>query len=504
MSLLSKSSLIRPFAWHISRSLVKEQYHILQIQQDIFHKILSKTARTSFGIEFGIEKKMSLDIYNDRLAIRDYEDYIPFINRISQGEKNVLWPRLPQYFVGTSGTTTGVKYIPQTRESLPFHFSTARNAALNYCYQNKLLEIFDGNLLFLSGSPELYMHGKISTGRLSGIINHVIPQWLRTNHLPSLEVNKTANWEDKIHKVVKECLTGDLRMISGIPPWLLMFLEKSLDISGKSTIKDVYPNLKLCIHGGVNFQPYQHRFDALIGKKMHYLDTFPASEGFLGYQLEMGNEFSLAANAGSFFQFLRFENGQVIKDRIIGLPEVELGQNYAVVMSTFAGFHNYVLGDVIKFTSIDPYRFKYVGRTSAYISAFGEHVTMEDVEWVIEKYAQLEKFTSVTEYTVCPNIQDDVGSKPFHEWFIEFHEIPDNLDEIASTLDKLMMGKNFHYADLRNGNIIAKLQIRLIPPGRFIKSLLANNIIDGQNKIPRIRNDRKIADLLVQHSTDKR
>ena len=469
----------------------------LEVQNQTFKRLIQKAQTTEFGKDHKFYEIKSYEQYQKHVPIRTYEDFRPFIDRIFEGHTSVLWPGKPKYFVATSGTTSGVKYIPLTKESVPFHFKSARNAVIAYAYKHNLLDIFDGKLLFLSGSPKLTWRSGYRIGRLSGIVNHQIPGWLRFNQIPSYEINSIPNWEEKINKIVETVKQRDLRMLSGIPPWMLMFLRTLEDsIQGKSVL-DVMPNIRLLVHGGVNFRPYVKHFQQFFGPDFPMVETYPSTEGFVAFQeLKDQRDLLLNLNSGVFFEFVPLSEINSENPSRFQLGEVKIGQPYVLIINSNAGLWAYNLGDTIEFTSTHPFRIRFLGRISHYISAFGEHILANEVETAIER-VNSQFGVAIREFTVAPELKPSGAGLPHHQWFIEFEQVPTDLESYAKALDNQMRNINFHYEDLVKGKIIAPLVIKPVPHGSFNQYMNEIGKLGGQNKLPRLKNDREIVDKLV-------
>lgn len=461
--------------------------------QDAILKNLIKTGKsTEFGREHKLEAVATYEEFKQAVPIRDYEQFKPYIEKIKEGKHNILWKGQPIYFAKTSGTTSGVKYIPITSESIPNHINSARNALLSYMAETGNTSFADGKMIFLSGSPELERIGGIPTGRLSGIVNHHIPRYLRTNQLPTYETNCIEDWETKLDKIVDETISQDMTLISGIPPWVQMYFDR-LQVRSSKKVKDLFPNLSVLVHGGVNFDPYKAKLFESIGKKVDAIETFPASEGFFAFQDTQTEEgLLLNTNSGIFFEFI--PAGEIFNENPtrLSLHQVKVGENYALIINSNAGLWGYNIGDTVKFVSIDPYRLVVTGRIKHFISAFGEHVIGEEVEQSLLKAAR-EESVHITEFTVAPFIHQGDGQS-FHEWFIEFENEPANLQEFAHKVDNNLRQKNIYYDDLIRGNILQPLKISKVKKNGFIDYMKSIGKLGGQNKVPRLSNDRKIVD----------
>ncbi len=489
-----KSLLARPFANYIYNKTKKSMHTALGDQDEIF-KMLLKTGKTTiFGKDHGLEGVNDHAAYRQAVPIRDYEQLKPYINQVKEGKQNVLWKGRPIYFAKTSGTTSGVKYIPITKDSIPNHINTARNALLCYIGETGKSAFTNGKMIFLSGSPELERIGDIPTGRLSGIVNHHIPGYLRANQLPSYETNCIEDWETKLDRIVAETIQKDMTLISGIPPWMQMYFDRITEKTGKK-VSEIFPNFSLMVQGGVNFDPYKARIFESIGKKIDTVELFPASEGFFAFQDSQEAEgLLLNTNSGIFFEFV--PAGEIFAENPtrLTLKDVKIGENYAMIINSNAGLWGYNLGDTVKFVSTDPYRLIVSGRIKHFISAFGEHVIGEEVEYALLKAAE-EEGVAVTEFTVAPMIQQGEG-KSYHEWFIEFENEPADISVFMLKVDDNLRKKNVYYDDLISGNILQKLQLRRIRKNGFIDYMKSVGKLGGQNKVPRLSNDRVIADQL--------
>ncbi len=463
-------------------------------QDDILKSLLRVGKSTEFGKDHKFGEIDNYTSYKQAVSIKDYEGFKPYIEKIKEGKHNILWKGKPIYFAKTSGTTSGVKYIPITESSIPNHINTARNALLCYMAETGNTSFANGKMIFLSGSPELERIAGIPTGRLSGIVNHHIPKYLRTNQLPSYETNCIEDWETKLQKIVQETINQNMTLISGIPPWVQMYFDHLQEKSGKK-IKDLFPNFSVMVHGGVNFEPYKAKLFESIGKKIDAIETFPASEGFFAFQ-DTQTEEGLLLNtcSGIFFEFIPASEIFNEKPTRLSLHEVKVGENYALIINSNAGLWGYNIGDTVKFVSTSPYRIVVTGRTKHFISAFGEHVIGEEVEQSLLRAAE-EENVRITEFTVAPMIGEGDG-KSYHQWLIEFQNEPSDLNAFAKKVDDNLRGKNIYYDDLIKGNILQPLQISVLQKGGFIEYMKSVGKLGGQNKVPRLSNDRKIANEL--------
>lgn len=491
MNMKIKSFLARPFASYVYKAIQKGMTSAVADQEAILKGLLQVGSKTEFGTEHKLNEVKGYVEFREAVPVRDYEQFSPYIARIKEGRHNILWKGLPIYFAKTSGTTSGIKYIPITKDSISNHILTARNALLCYMAVSGNTAFSDGKMIFLSGSPELERIGGIPTGRLSGIVNHHIPGYLRTNQLPSYETNCIEDWETKLDKIVEETVRQNMTLISGIPPWVQMYFDRLIAMK-KMPIKDIFPDFSVLVHGGVNFEPYKHRLFDSIGKPVDTIETFPASEGFFAFQDSRDQEgLLLNTNSGIFFEFI--PASEIGKERPVrlSLKEVTTGENYALVVSNNAGLWGYSVGDMVRFVSVNPYRLVVVGRTKHFISAFGEHVIGEEVEYSLMK-AAMEAGLHITEFTVAPMIRQDTG-KSYHEWFVEFEERPADLGDFEVRVDNNLRAKNIYYDDLITGHILQPLRIRTVKKNGFIDYMKSVGKLGGQNKVPRLSNDRNLA-----------
>jgi len=499
-----KSLLAKPFAAYIHKQIRKGMETAVQDQQQIFQQLIKTAQHTEFGKDHDFAAIKNYEDFVKRVPLRDYEAFKPYIEKIKQGKHNVLWKGQPIYFAKTSGTTSGVKYIPITKDSIPNHINTARNALLCYMAESGNTRFADGKLIFLSGSPELERVGGIPTGRLSGIVNHHVPKYLRANQLPSYSTNCIEEWEEKLDKIVDETISQNMTLISGIPPWMQMYFDRLTERTGKK-IGDLFPNFSVMVQGGVNFEPYKAKLFESIGKTIDCIELFPASEGFFAFQDLPPNKITtketgllLNTNSGIFFEFV--PAGEIFNDNPtrLSLEQVKVGENYALIINSNAGLWGYNLGDTIRFVTTDPYRIVVTGRTKHFISAFGEHVIGEEVEAALLPVAA-EAGVRITEFTVAPFIATGAG-KSFHQWFIEFENQPDDLAAFAKKIDDQLRKKNVYYDDLIAGNILQTLQIAPVKRNGFIDYMKSIGKLGGQNKVPRLSNDRVIAEALLPYT----
>ncbi|MEO6977060.1 MAG: GH3 auxin-responsive promoter family protein, partial [Mucilaginibacter sp.] len=487
------------FAAIVNSRLNKLRKNAVALQQKTFQQLIAKAQSTAFGADHHFEKINNYDDFKKNVPIRDYEQLRPYIDRVTKGEENVLWPGKPAYLSKTSGTTSGVKYIPISKESMPQHINAARNALLSYIHETGNADFVDGKLIFLQGSPVLDIKAGIATGRLSGIVAHHVPGYLQKNRMPSYDTNCIDDWEQKVDAIVEETKNQDMRLISGIPPWCQMYFDRLSAVSGGKKIKDIFPNFKLFVHGGVNYEPYRARMEESIGFKIDSIETYPASEGFIAFQDSQKEKgLLLMVDSGIFYEFVPTDEYFNENPARLSLKDVELDKNYALILNTSAGLWGYSLGDTVKFVSKKPYKIVVTGRIKHYISAFGEHVIGEEVEQALMSVAN-QKGVDVIEFTVAPQVNPPAGQLPYHEWFIEFGKAPADVTAFALEVDKALQKKNIYYFDLISGNILQPLVIQSLKKDTFINYMRSQGKLGGQNKVPRLSNDRKIADELKEY-----
>lgn len=493
MSLLS--ALSRPMAALVAAQTRSWSRHPRRAQLRIFDELVRNGRMTAFGRDHAFDTIRTYTHFSKQVPVRDYEGLRPWLDRVKAAEDSILWPGKPLYLSKTSGTTSGAKYIPITRASIPNHIESTRNALLNYIHRTGKARFLDGKLIFISGSPALDTTNGILTGRLSGIVNHHVPAYLRRNQLPSYATNTIEDWELKVDAIVEETLRADMRFISGIPPWVQMYFDRLTSRTGKP-IKDIFPNFELFVYGGVNYEPYRNKIEQSIGRTIDSIELYPASEGFIAYQDIPGDPgMLLMLNSGIFYEFIPLAEYFTPNPTRLPIWEVQPGVNYAVVLNTNAGLWGYSLGDTVRFVSTDPYRLVVTGRVKHFISAFGEHVIAEEVEKALAAAARL-VHAEVIEFTVAPQVSPPEGGLPYHEWFIEFGKAPENLEKFRMAIDESLQRQNIYYRDLIAGHILQTLRIRALPRDTFINYMRAQGKLGGQNKVPRLSNDRTLVESL--------
>ena len=491
-----KELLAKPFAKQIQKRVKKWSDRPFETQKKVFQELIGSATTTAFGKDHDF---VSINTYKDfvkRVPIRDYEALKVYVDRVVKGEENVLWKGKPIYFAKTSGTTSGAKYIPITKESMPYHVEAARNAILLYVAETGKTDFVNGKMIFLQGSPILEEKNGINLGRLSGIVAHYIPKYLQKNRMPSWETNCIEDWEAKVNAIVEETLPENMTIISGIPSWVQMYFERLQEKTGKK-IGDIFKNFNLFIFGGVNYEPYRTKFENLIGRKVDSIELYPASEGFFAFQDKQEEKgMLLMLNSGIFYEFVKADEFYNENPKRLSIEEVEIGVNYVMIISTNAGLWAYNIGDTVEFTSLKPFRVIVTGRIKHFISAFGEHVIGKEVEQAMQE-ATKNTSLGITEFTVAPQINTKV-ELPYHEWFIEFENKPENIKDLAVKIDKSMQNQNSYYLDLIKGKVLQPLKITVVKKEGFKNYMKSVGKLGGQNKVPRLANDRKIADALYE------
>jgi len=507
-----KSTLAKPMAAFAVMQINKWKNNALAAQEKVFRNLIKQARNTVFGKDHNFSTISSYDDYKNHIPVKDYEGLKPYIERVVAGEANVLWPGKPQYLAKTSGTTSGTKYIPISNLSMPEHVKAARNALLCYIHETGKSDFIDGRIIFLQGSPVLELSNGTAIGRLSGIVANHVPAYLQKNRLPSYETNSIEDWEEKIEAIVDETINEDMRLISGIPPWVQMYFDRLAVRTGGRKIKDIFKNFSLFVYGGVNFEPYRARFEESIGKRIDSIETYPASEGFIAFQDSQKEKgLLLLVNSGIFYEFIPSDEYYNENPARISLKDVELDRNYALILNSNAGLWGYSIGDTIKFVSKNPYRIIVTGRIKHYISAFGEHVIGEEVEFAILSVAK-EENVEITEFTVAPQVIPGANAKgspdgssdgslkepqlPYHEWYVEFAKAPADLKSFSMKVDKSLQDRNSYYFDLIEGKVLQPLIMHELKKDAFRDYMKEQGKLGGQNKVPRLSNDRLIADEL--------
>ncbi|MET3025473.1 GH3 auxin-responsive promoter family protein [Flavobacterium sp. UW10123] len=490
-----KSIAAKIFARKIYKQTLRWTENPVETQHKVFKSLIENAENTEFGKDHHFSQIKTFDDFQKRVPVRDYEDLKPYVEKVVKGEADILWKGKPLYFAKTSGTTSGAKFIPLTKESMPYHIEAARNAILHYINETGNADFVDGKMIFLQGSPILTEKYGIKFGRLSGIVAHFVPKYLQKNRMPSWETNCIEDWETKVDAIVDETIKEDMSVISGIPSWVQMYFERLEQKSGGKKISEIFKNFNLFIYGGVNYEPYRAKFEQMIGKKVDSIELFPASEGFFAYQDSQKEKgMLLLLNSGIFYEFIKVDEFFNENPKVYTIGEVEVGVNYVLIISTNAGLWRYNIGDTVQFTSLAPYRVIVSGRIKHYISAFGEHVIANEVENAMKEAVNSTNIV-INEFTVAPQITPASGL-PYHEWLIEFEKEPENMEAFAETIDNSMRKQNIYYDDLITGNVLRKVVITKVSKNGFQDYMKSQGKLGGQNKIPRLSNDRNIADNL--------
>ncbi|MFJ1327728.1 GH3 auxin-responsive promoter family protein [Capnocytophaga canimorsus] len=491
-----KSFLAKIFAASVRKKIDRWANRPVETQEKVFQELIQSAKNTQFGKDHHFQEIISHSDFVKNVPIRDYEALKPYIERVVSGEENVLWQGKPIYFAKTSGTTSGAKYIPITKASMPYHIEAARDAILCYIHQTQKADFVNGKMIFLQGSPVLEEKNGIKLGRLSGISAHYVPKYLQKNRMPSWQTNCIDDWETKVDAIVQETQNEDMTVISGIPSWVQMYFEKLREKSGKN-VGDLFKNFHLFIYGGVNYEPYRQKFEHLIGRKVDSIELFPASEGFFAYQDSQTEKgMLLLLNSGIFYEFIKADDFFSKNPKRLTIKDIEIGVNYVMIISTNAGLWAYNIGDTVQFTSTKPYRVVVSGRIKHFISAFGEHVIAKEVEEAIRK-ATAGTDIRITEFTVAPQVNPDQNELPYHEWFIEFENEPADLKSFALKIDALMQEQNSYYFDLIQGKVLQPLKITQVAKDGFSDYMKSLGKLGGQNKVQRLANDRKIVEQLA-------
>ena len=490
-----KAFLAKVYAARTYKKINNWSSNPIETQNRVFKSLISEAATTKFGVDHDFIEISSHEDFIKRVPVRDYEALKPYVDKVVAGDSNVLWKGKPLYFAKTSGTTSGAKYIPITKESMPSHVEAAKNAILLYIHETGNTQIVDRKMIFLQGSPVLENKNGVQLGRLSGIVAHYVPKYLQKNRLPSLETNCIEDWETKVNKIVQETLNEDMSIIAGIPSWVQMYFEKIIEQKGQR-VGEIFKNFNLFIFGGVNYEPYRSKFEALIGRKVNSIELYPASEGFFAFQdRQNAKGMLLQLDSGMFYEFIAADTFFETSSKRLTLKDVKIGVNYVIIISTNAGLWAYNIGDTIQFTCLAPFRVIVSGRIKHFISAFGEHVIAKEVEHALLS-ALNETDISVSEFTVAPQIEPSNGL-PYHEWFIEFETTPSDITAFASKIDAAMQLQNSYYKDLIQGKVLQPLVVTSVSKAGFQNYMKTIGKLGGQNKTPRLSNDRKIADALT-------
>jgi len=471
----------------------------IQTQENVFYFLISKGRKTAFGKMHQFSTITNYSKFSKNIPIRTYEEFSVFIERAREGEQNVLWPGKINWFAKSSGTTNAQsKFIPVTQESLEdCHFKGGKDMLSLYGNNFPFSDMYSGKGLMLGGSINNSEKGNYKDGDLSAILLHEFPFWVNYHRIPDIETALMSEWEEKLERIAQQAVHANITNLTGVPSWMLILLKRVLAISGKNNISEVWPNLELYMHGGVNFEPYRKQFNTLIpSKKMNYLEGYNASEGFIGIQDKNPSEgLLLMLDYGIFYEFIPMDNYKKEILEAIPLKEVQKNIDYALVISTNGGLWRYLIGDVIRFTTLSPFRIKIIGRTKSFLNAFGEELIVENTDKALLAACSI-CTASIKDYTVAPIFIDD--SSGGHQWLIEFKTPPVDLVVFTTKLDNKLKQLNSDYAAKRSNNlIIGAPEIVCIENNEFYKWLAKHNRLGGQYKIPRLCNNREIVDEIL-------
>ena len=471
----------------------------IQVQESVFNYLIKKGIKTKFGEDHQFEKITNYITFKNQIPIRTYEDFDHYITKIRKGGEDILWPGKINWFAKSSGTTNNKsKFIPVTKESLEdCHFKAGKDMLSIYENNFPKINIYNGKGIMLGGSMTKSKKRKFKDGDLSAILLDEFPFWVNYHRVPDINTALMKEWDEKLDKIAKQAINENITNLTGVPSWMLILLKRILQLSGKNNILELWPNLELYMHGGVNFEPYRQQFEEIIpSDKMNYLEGYNASEGFFGVQDKNPSEgILLMLDYGIFYEFIpmyKYRNG---KTDAINLSEVELNRDYALIITTNGGLWRYVIGDVIKFTSLFPFRIKITGRTESYVNAFGEELMVHNTDTAISNTCKQFK-CSIIDYTVAPIfITKKSGG---HQWFIEFANKPRNLNLFMKEIDWQIQQLNSDYEAKRNNNLILREpELVVIENNEFYIWLKNNRKLGGQNKIPRLSNNREIAEKIL-------
>ncbi len=470
----------------------------LEVQNEVLINLLKNAENTEFGKKYNFNSIKDYSSFSNNIPLTDYENFLKYIERSIKGESNIFWSSAIKWYAQSSGTTNSVsKFIPVSKESLEeCHYKAGKDVLCLYVNNNKDSNLFSGKSLRLGGSKKLYENNNNYFGDLSAILIDNLPLWAEMLSAPNNEISLMDKWDEKIKAIINSTLNENITSLAGVPSWMLILLNKTLEERNETTIKDIWENLEVYFHGGVNFDPYINQFKSVLGDGVRFYETYNASEGFFAIQDRNDhNDMLLMLDYGIYFEFETLDNK--LKPKIINLSKVKLDTNYALIISTNAGLWRYKIGDTIKFTSLDPFRIKITGRTKSFINAFGEELIIENAENALNKTLLKHKST-IVEYTVAPSFisKKDSGC---HQWLIEFEKKPSDISKFCEDLDKYLQELNSDYKSKRFKNITMKrLEIIVAKEKLFFEWLKFKNKLGGQNKIPRLCNDRMIIDELIK------
>src|SRR5579871_92184 len=495
MKLLSPaiSRLARLRLWQIEQWMQNP----VDMQRQVLQHLVTSAQYTEFGRKYNFSKIFSIKEFKKAVPIHEYDDLKPYIQRIMNGEQNILWDTPVSWFGKSSGTTSDKsKFIPVSEESLQdCHYKGAKDVLTMYYNFNPDSDLLTGKGLVIGGSHNInQLNEEAHYGDLSALLLQNSPFWATWLRTPELNIALLDEWENKIEKLAQNTINENVTSISGVPTWTMVLIKRILEMTGKTTLGEVWPSLELYIHGGVSFTPYREQFEKLIGRKINYLDMYNASEGFFAAQANPNDDgMLLFLDHGIFMEFMPIEEYGRQQPETIGLKDVEIGEQYALVINTNGGLWRYLLGDTIQFTSLNPYRIKVTGRLKHYINAFGEEVIVDNSDKAIA--IACEKTNAVVnDYTAAPVYFSD-NSNGAHEWLIEFEKIPENISHFTYELDNALKNINSDYEAKRHKDIALRMPlVKALPKGLFTEWLRSKGKLGGQHKVPRLSNDRKYID----------
>jgi hypothetical protein len=486
------------FGWFMKKRIHQIELfkkYPVEVQHELFRNLMDQGSLTRFGLEHNFSRIQTVEDYKKAVPIRNYEQFKSYIDLLRDGQQNVLWHSKLKWFAKSSGTTDDrSKYIPVSKEALEeCHYKGGKDLLALYYIQRPNANVYSGKSLILGGSSRINSFNEDGyTGDLSAIIIRNLPVWVELKRTPSRDIALMDNWEEKIEMIAQTTVHEDVTMMAGVPSWTMVLLKRIMELRNTDNILDIWPNLELFMHGGVSFKPYREQFKKLIPSEgMNYLETYNASEGFFGIQDRLGHDdMLLMLDYGIFYEFMPMSEYGKPHPKTIDLKDVQLGENYAIVISTNGGLWRYLVGDTIKFTSTSPYRIQVSGRTKHYINAFGEELMVENADIAMQHAAELTN-AQVTDYTAAPVFMSEKSSGA-HEWLIEFERLPGNIEEFIHHLDTKLREINSDYDAKRAFDFILKKPIvQALSSGTFYNWLKRKDKLGGQNKVPRLCNDRR-------------
>lgn len=470
-----------------------------KIQHEQWESLIRKALRTEYGEKYGFAKIQTEADYRERVPVISYTELRPYVERLMKGENRLLWPGPIKWFSKSSGTTNAKsKYIPVSKESLlDCHYKGGMDMYALYLRSHPTSRILGGKTVSMGGSLRPWPENpNIRCGDVSAILTRYLPFWAESRRIPKREIALMEDWEKKLPMMAQATMKSDVRSLMGVPSWILIYLEKVLEISGKQNLHELWPHLELLIHGGVSFTPYRKQYEILLGPSVHYLETYNASEGFFGIQDIENEDMLLMLDYGVYYEFILAEEWGKDHPKAIGIEEVETGRNYALILSTNAGLWRYMIGDTIVFTSLRPYRFRISGRTKHYINTFGEELMVDNADKALSE-ACAKTGAEIADYTAAPVFLDS-SRQARHQWLIEFKTLPNDMECFGNLLDSALKSLNSDYEAKRSKDLLLKQpQIIALPAGTFYRWLKQKGKLGGQNKVPRLSNNRDYADEII-------